>query len=569
MQTDSGFLRPDHAQPPSEDLPGLALTRQHSSERWDAVSDLDKFFTAIYNYYLGKGFRAIVLLRATDLLSLVFTTIFTTFLLLFVDWGELLSCNVQNCESVIALPKQFGLYEVASVLFASVYGLYSLYYFYYFLQVVQETNDTFHIFTDKLGISDQELPYITWDVVVNKLIEKQQKYRFCIVKNDLSALDISNRIMRRDNYLIGLVMNGVVVPSVCLPPEGAQLRFTKVTEWVLRFALLDFILSPKTFRLRRAAKNSPETLRKRFFVCGIFYCLVMVPLFIFSIMTAFFRHKQELESMSQPTKRRCWTNLYRWTFREFNELPHFFEDRVGYLSKHADLYLQSFKAPLLSEIIARCVAYISGSLLAVLFAVAFYDDRLPFNVHIAGINLVAYMLILGGTVAFCRLLIRVEDSNYELKHPAAHMLDMVQYGHSLPLSWRESPTNREVRDEVTRQFKHRALVMADEVISVLWMPYYLFSFLPAQALSNLHAEICQFLSEFTVTEEGIGDICSYSAFQLDEITSKVTENEHEKLLRSYHSFNRNLRLSSPDESFESVRTQFRYLKLRGESVLQE
>jgi len=569
MQTDSGFLRPEQVQPHSEDLPGLALTRQHSSERWDAVSDLDKFFTAIYNYYLGKGFRAIVLLRATDLFSLVFTTVFTTFLLLFVDWTELLSCNVQDCQSVIALPRQFGLYEVASVLFASVYGLYSLYYFYYFLQVVQETNDTSHIFTDKLGISDQELPYITWDVVVNKLIEKQQKYRFCIVKNDLSALDISNRIMRRDNYLVGMVMNGVVVPSVCLPPEGALMRFTKVTEWILRFALLDFILSPKTFRLRRAAKNSPETLRKRFLVCGVFYCLVMVPLFIFSIMTAFFRHKQELESMSQPAKRRSWTNLYRWTFREFNELPHFFEDRVGYLSKHADLYLQSFKAPLLSEIIARCVSYISGSLLAVLFAVAFYDDRLPFNVHIAGVNLVAYMLILGGMVAFCRLLVRNEDWSYELKHPAEHMQDMVKYGHSLPMAWRDCPTNREVRDAVTRQFKHRALVMADEVISVLWMPYYLFSFLPSQAPSKTYPGICHFLSEFTVTEEGIGDICSYSAFQLEEITCKVSENEHEKLLRSYHSFNHNLRLSSPDESFESVRTQFRYLKLRGESVLQE
>lgn len=566
MQTDSGLLRPPVQ---SEELPGLALARQHSSERWDAVSDLDKFFTSIYNYYLGKGFRAIVLLRATDLLSLVFSTVFTTFLLLFVDWGELLNCSAGNCESVISLPGEFGLYEVASVLFASVYGLYSLYYFYYFLQVVQETNDTHHIFTDKLGISDQELPYITWDVVVNKLIEKQQKYRFCIVKNDLTALDISNRIMRRDNYLVGLVMNGVVVPSVCLPPDGLQRRFTKVTEWILRFALLDFILSPKTFRLRRVAKNSPETLRKRFLVCGLFYCLVMIPLFIFSIMTAFFRHKQELESMSQPTKRRSWTNLYRWKFREFNELPHFFEDRVGYLSKHTDLYLESFKAPLLSEILARAVSYISGSMLAVLFAVAFYDDRLPFNVHIAGVNLVGYMLIFGGLVAFCRLMIRADDHNYELKHPAEHMEDMLKHGHTLPSNWRVNPTNREVRDEVARQFKHRALVIIDEVISVLWMPYYLFVFLPAQAPRNFHSEICHFLSEFTITEEGIGDICSYSAFQLEDISSKVTENEHEKLLRSYHSFNLNLRLSRLDESFESMRTHFKYQKLRGESVIQE
>ena len=107
MQTDSGLRVPSTGQG-AEDLPILSLQRSHSSERWDAVSDLDKFFTSIYNYYLGKGFRAIVLLRATDLLSLVFTTVFTTFLLLFVDWATVITCTTEkeNCMNVVGLPQQ-------------------------------------------------------------------------------------------------------------------------------------------------------------------------------------------------------------------------------------------------------------------------------------------------------------------------------------------------------------------------------------------------------------------------------------------------------------------------------
>ena len=50
---------------------------------------------------------------------------------------------------------------------------------------------------------------------MKKLIKLQEKYEFCKVKRELTKLDIVNRISRIDNYLIGMMDEGIFDFAFC------------------------------------------------------------------------------------------------------------------------------------------------------------------------------------------------------------------------------------------------------------------------------------------------------------------------------------------------------------------
>ena len=70
----------------------------------------------------------------------------------------------------------------------------------------------------------------------------------------------------------------------------------------------------------------------------------------------------------------------KWLFREFNELPHFFEERLNLSYESADKYDKQFATPLLS-IVARCVSYVTGGVVAVLAILALIDDNILLQVR--------------------------------------------------------------------------------------------------------------------------------------------------------------------------------------------
>lgn len=69
-----------------------------------------------------------------------------------------------------------------------------------------------------LAVSENELQTIEWPMLVDKIVQLQQHERLCVVRQ-LSAHDIVSRIMRKENYLIGLLNKGVLgldLPRGCL-----------------------------------------------------------------------------------------------------------------------------------------------------------------------------------------------------------------------------------------------------------------------------------------------------------------------------------------------------------------
>ena len=59
---------------------------------------------------------------------------------------------------------------------------------------------------------------------MERLLQMQKIYHLCIHKQDLTELDIYNRILRFKNYLVAMVNQGILPPKIDVPLFG-QLYF--------------------------------------------------------------------------------------------------------------------------------------------------------------------------------------------------------------------------------------------------------------------------------------------------------------------------------------------------------
>ena len=83
----------NYNQLPTERLMEMEMGRvlqEGAEEKWEAISDLDAFFSRVYDYFNQRGLRCILTARIINLLTLVFTGAFTVFLFDVMNWHGLL-----------------------------------------------------------------------------------------------------------------------------------------------------------------------------------------------------------------------------------------------------------------------------------------------------------------------------------------------------------------------------------------------------------------------------------------------------------------------------------------------
>lgn len=81
---------------------------------------------------------------------------------------------------------------------------------------------------------------MTWSELLHRLVLVQGTTRLCAVR-DLDELDIVGRVMRKENYLIGMLNAGVLGLYVkgLGPFGGRRFMLTKTLEWNLYLCILD------------------------------------------------------------------------------------------------------------------------------------------------------------------------------------------------------------------------------------------------------------------------------------------------------------------------------------------
>lgn len=137
----------------SESPSGLLNGESFSGE---PIADLDLFFERLYSYHCEKGLWCIIIKWILELLGLAFTTFFSAFFLLIVDWNGLRNakCGMDAVESGIKpcdLSKEalhrhpLTPFTVSKAIVVGYLGIFSIYWIFCFLRFFAQLKDTLKI----------------------------------------------------------------------------------------------------------------------------------------------------------------------------------------------------------------------------------------------------------------------------------------------------------------------------------------------------------------------------------------------------------------------------------------
>lgn len=198
------------------------------------------------------------------------------------------------------------------------------------------------------------------------------------------------------------------------PHPHHHIFLTKSLEWSINFCVLEHIFNDQ-FSVSSSFTKDLNGLQSRFIIVGILNILFSPFLIFFLSIQFFLQNAQQFHSNKSYLGPRQWSLYATWTFREFNELPHVFENRLHRSYLPLNEYLQLFHNPYTS-MLGRVLAYISGSFVAVLLLVSVFDDAILLYIHSGEHNLLWYLGICSAIYAGSRSLVPDESKIASADH---------------------------------------------------------------------------------------------------------------------------------------------------------
>ena len=523
------------------------------------IQNLDAWFTSLYSYFKEKGFHCIVVGRVVNLLTLGFTIFFSGFLLLYVDWEALGgSCAEASHETgdpcdilrdaTFASPLRHrsalaNFVVVVYLLLFSVYWTWSLVRLVVDLRPLLEMRS---FCVRKLQLSDRDIQTITWPEVVARVVHLQATTRLCIVR-DLNEHDIVARILRKENYLLGMLNRGVLGLTLDVPGLRGKEWLTKAVEWNVYHAVFHNMFDDD-FSIR-ASFYDVSALRARMRFLAVVNLALSPFIALFMMMYFLLHHVEKFYHDPGSVGHRQWSTRAIWRLREFNELAHFTEQRLAAAHKPATRYVGQFPSPAVSTV-AKFVSYLVGAWMA--FALActlLVDDRL-LHAEVFGRDLLWHTAVMGAVLAASRGMVGEENRVFE---PNRWMREVVAHTHFLPRRWRDSAHLKEVQAEFEGMFQFKAGLFLQEVLSIFAVPFVLW-----YPMCRSAPDVVQFVRTFTTHRRGVGHICSLSAFDFRRHgngkygapvnASKPARSKQGKMEKSFLSFHAHYPTWEPDAS---------------------
>lgn len=555
------------------------LSRLSSKEKafwnWVNVDDLDIFLSDLYQYYLLNGFLCIIIKRITDLLTVSFVIYFSTYLSFCIDYSKISSSNnTPKTFKDIQIPQCLLSRNLPPSVRLFFYGFYftiavKIFQFWFFElpKLFQMKGFVKYL----LNVKEDELQTISWQLLVRKLtlLRNTNAVNSSLVnkKRQLSAHDIANRIMRKDNYLIAIynsrenhdILQFRINYPVIKYFTSKNFLLTRTMDWNLQLCILGFVFSNPggqfnpIFLKKSKRQQLINQLEKRFIICGIISVTLAPFLASYFIIKNFFKFFYEWKSNPELLGNKEFALFAQWRFREYNELYHFFKQRLSQAYNPATFYLSQFpNEPL--RLVLKFIAFVSGALVTVLVLLTVLDPDLSINFEISkNKSVLFYIGILGSIWAFARSAIAmpllpsnssstsnllytnsfsatgtaagrtgtVSDIHNRMFDAEFYLREVSKYTHYLPKTWLGRYHSRQVRYEFMQMFQGKVVLMIKELLSIMFIPFVFWFGLPKCA-----PQIVDFFRDNTVYVDGLGYVCSFATFSEDN--NKSNNNNADK-----------------------------------------
>jgi autophagy-related protein 9 len=269
------------------------------------------------------------------------------------------------------------------------------------------------------------------------------------------------------------------VPWWISPIMSERLFLTKSLEWSLSFCILEYMFNEEFVISSSFLKNVP-LLQTRLRVVGLVHMLLLPFMVIFMSIHFFLQNAQSFHSSKSYLGPRQWSPLALWSFREFNELPHIFNERINKSYEPANEYIQSFSNPY-SAIIASFVVSVAGAFIAIVLLISFFSEGVLLYVSIFDHNLLWYLGIFSGIFAGARSLI--PDKTKKTEAPSELLANISSCTHYYPAHWMNRCHTTLVKDEMSELFPFKVHLFGMELLSVILTPIVLCLSLPPSAQS--------------------------------------------------------------------------------------
>ncbi|KAI2627512.1 APG9-domain-containing protein [Hypoxylon sp. NC1633] len=531
--------------------------RDKAMFRWANVSNLDVFIRDVYDYYLGAGIWCILLERFLHLLKVAFVATLLTLLSQCIDYSKI---RESKSLSQILIPQctkhMWGVWNLSL-------WVCSFYFVWKTIQWILDIPRLMHIrdfFVYLLEIPEEDMQTVSWQDVVSKItalrdenvktatnitpsqrrfLSKQLgQHMASQSKERLDAHDIANRLMRRENYIIALFNKDILDLTAPIPFLSNRQLFSKSLEWTVQFGVLDLVFNEGGQVHQRVLRSDhrghlSREMQTRFAFAAVMN-LIFAPFVASALVIDFiFTYYNEFKTNTSSLGARQYTPLARWKFREFNELPHLFEERLNMSYPFAKHYIDQFPKKK-TESAARTVQFFSGALIAVLAIVGFYDPEMFVDFELfPGMNAFAFVALLTTIWAVARGMISEENDVFD---PEFAMQNVIEYTHYQPDQWKGRLHSYEVKAEFSELYKARVVIFLEEIFGVLVTPLVLFFSLP-----KCSDQIIDFFREFTIHVDGLGYVCSFAVFdfQKDHRTSRPLQGNVNDAREEYYATKHN------------------------------
>lgn len=301
--------------------------------KWANIENLDTFLQQVYEYYLGNGFYCIITEKVIHLATILFVVFISTYMGHCIDYSRLSSSHtfeeihIEQCYKTQISPTA----KVFLWIFYAFIGLKVLQLYF----DVKALKDIRNFYNYLLSISDKDLQTIPWQSVIQQLVLLKDQNAITAnatevkAKNRLSAHDVANRIMRKENFVIALYDNNIL--DLSLPvPLLRTCALTKTLEWNINLCILGFAFNEKGYLKQAFLRESQreylgEELKKRFVLAGFLNIILSPFLVTYFVLLNFFRYFNEYKTSPGSIGSRQYTPIAEWKFREYNELYHIFQ----------------------------------------------------------------------------------------------------------------------------------------------------------------------------------------------------------------------------------------------------
>merc|ERR1719210_2460459 len=358
-------------------------------------------------------------------------------------------------------------------------------------------------YNSALKISDNSLESVTWWEVQQKLITAQTEHMMCIHKQELTPLDVYHRILRFTNYLVAMVNKSLLPLKYKIPFLGDHAFLSTGLKFNLELILFKSPWAPfnqwhlrEDYKRVNRRKELAESLKTHILILGCINLVLMPVILLWQLLYSFYNYAQIIKSEPGSLGIRKWSLYGRYYLRHFNELEHELLVRLSRAYKPATYYMDIFVSPL-ATVIARNVAFISGSVFAVILSLTVWDEDV-INVE----HMLTVMTVCGALVAGAKVFIPNENMVY---CPERTLTQVIAHIHYFPVQWKGKAHSYKVMSELDVLFRYTAMYLLDELLSPIITPIILIF-----KLSHKSQEIVDFFRNFTVDVVGVGDVCSFA-----------------------------------------------------------